>query len=298
MDVLEFIVIVFLLIIEQSFAENEATSSGRLSREESNELKKTCGRTHFSRTIEKRSVGGRKAEKNEFPWTVAVLGESICSGALISDRHVLTSAHCGIKRIHRVRCEEMALEDTYEKLEEELIVLSGMEEGCSVDTKEGCTLFKAIDMIVHPKHNPCNGDYDVALLEITPSMTPDKGSPICMPKEYEEVPTGENRMTAAGFGVNPEHPNERYLDALNLTMDGIEREHARIVTKSYGRSICKGDSGGPLSKLKRSGQNVLLGITMGYHDCVQDSEEHLSFFVDARLCVPWVWVCPKTKSDD
>ncbi|KJH47234.1 trypsin [Dictyocaulus viviparus] len=192
-----------------------------------------------ARKIEKRSVGGRKAEKDEFPWTVAVSGPIVCSGALISDHHVLTSAHCAIKRIYGVPCEEATLVSSYEKLPfEDIVVISGMGEGCSVDTKDGCKVFNVKDMFIHPKHNPCTGDYDIALLELSSSMNSQQGLPICMPKEDEDIPTSRNRMTSSGFGYNPEHPGERYLEALNLTMEGIERTRARIITKSRGKSIC------------------------------------------------------------
>lgn len=43
-----------------------------------------------------RIVNGRVAERGEFPWTVALMnsGRQFCGGSLISDRHVLTAAHC------------------------------------------------------------------------------------------------------------------------------------------------------------------------------------------------------------
>lgn len=43
-------------------------------------------------------TGGRKTEMGEFPWMAALKSVSerkvICGGVLITDRHILTAAHC------------------------------------------------------------------------------------------------------------------------------------------------------------------------------------------------------------
>ena len=45
-----------------------------------------------------RIVGGQETEVNEFPWQVGLVSRygrtPWCGGTLISDRHVLTAAHC------------------------------------------------------------------------------------------------------------------------------------------------------------------------------------------------------------
>lgn len=43
-----------------------------------------------------RVVNGWPADKNEWPWIAALLnnGRQFCGGSLISDRHILTAAHC------------------------------------------------------------------------------------------------------------------------------------------------------------------------------------------------------------
>jgi len=51
-----------------------------------------------------RIIGGRIAEKNEFPWQVSLqLMESgvkthICGGSIISDSWIITAAHCVKKK--------------------------------------------------------------------------------------------------------------------------------------------------------------------------------------------------------
>lgn len=53
-----------------------------------------CGTTLKSRS---RLTGGRPADPTEWPWMVALLKKDksqYCGGVLITDRHVLTAAHC------------------------------------------------------------------------------------------------------------------------------------------------------------------------------------------------------------
>lgn len=47
-----------------------------------------------------RLVGGRPADPSDWPWMAALLGRDetrYCGGVLVTDRHVLTAAHC----VHR-----------------------------------------------------------------------------------------------------------------------------------------------------------------------------------------------------
>ena len=48
--------------------------------------------------FDRKLVGAEPAEKDDWPWMAAMLysdkNQQFCGGALISDRHVLTAAHC------------------------------------------------------------------------------------------------------------------------------------------------------------------------------------------------------------
>ena len=48
--------------------------------------------------FDEKVVGGTPAEKDEWPWMAAILytdgDQQFCGGALITNRHVLTAAHC------------------------------------------------------------------------------------------------------------------------------------------------------------------------------------------------------------
>lgn len=67
------------------------------------ELGKEAGRSRGCGTTAKnhgRLVGGRPADPSDWPWMAALLGKDetrYCGGVLVTDRHVLTAAHC----VHR-----------------------------------------------------------------------------------------------------------------------------------------------------------------------------------------------------
>lgn len=61
---------------------------------------KVSGRTGCGENgvhINSRIVGGKPADKGEWPWMAALLrdgDDQYCGGVLITNRHILTAAHC------------------------------------------------------------------------------------------------------------------------------------------------------------------------------------------------------------
>jgi len=142
-----------------------------------------------------RIFGGDKTELNEFPWqvllTVYLQSDSgktngfRCGGSLISDRHVLTAAHC----------------ITPNPFSGNISVLLGEHIQSEYEGKE--ILIKASNYLVHPKFNPEKFEHDYALLRLKEPLDFAQYShirPICLPKRrFVDFPDGSLAISV-GWG--------------------------------------------------------------------------------------------------
>ncbi|KAF3429734.1 hypothetical protein E2986_06369, partial [Frieseomelitta varia] len=129
-----------------------------------NPVLRGCGITLKSR---RRLVGGRPADPTEWPWMVAVLrGDRIqyCGGVLITDRHVLTAAHCVYTlkpREIKVRLGEYDFEES--------------EETRALD-------FTITEIRVHRDYDLTTYENDIAILKMyRPTIFDSYIWPVCLP---------------------------------------------------------------------------------------------------------------------
>lgn len=118
-------------------------------------------------------TGGRPADPSEWPWMAAVLRRGIqhafCGGALITNLHVLTAAHC----IYR-----------YDK--NELTVRLG-EYDQKVKNETRSRDFRILEIRQHIDFDETTYDNDIAILKLHQSVLFNSYIwPVCLP------PTGEN----------------------------------------------------------------------------------------------------------
>lgn len=115
-----------------------------------------------------RITGGRPAELEEWPWMVAILRPRLphvhCGGALVTDRHVLTAAHCVV---------DIPKEAMFVRLGEYNTQL--FNETRSRD-------FRIANIVSHVDFNPHNMMNDIALIRIEkPTIYNTYIWPACLP---------------------------------------------------------------------------------------------------------------------
>ncbi|CAG9568396.1 unnamed protein product [Danaus chrysippus] len=211
-------------------------------------------------------VGGVDANLGEFPW-MALLGYNdssgngtfwACGGSLISQRHVLTAAHC----IHNH-------DELYLVRLGELDVLRHDDGAAPVD-------IHIKSKIEHEEYSANSFQHDIGLIILeTDVVFSDLIRPICIPLLPElrnNLFDGYNPFLA-GWGYNefPGHANiqfrfgdhrKSHLQKVSLPVTSLSQ--CQDVYKSYGNRLrideqvicggyeeggknsCKGDSGGPL----------------------------------------------------
>ena len=198
-----------------------------------------------------RIVGGSEVPDLRYSWMTGVFFRNQagnfsagCGGALISDRWIVTAAHCFVDGSGQV-------EDP-----DNVRILLG-----SLDLSEGGFFGNISRIIVHPSYNDLTSANDIALLELP---GPVDFEPIAIPNLNNPVPVDGETSTVTGWGVTTEGGNQsRFLMEVDLPIvarnscvvhydnlqDGSVGENIAVCaggSPGGGRDSCQGDSGGPL----------------------------------------------------
>ncbi|XP_049309995.1 phenoloxidase-activating factor 3 [Bactrocera dorsalis] len=212
-----------------------------------------CGNVEDTRV-----ANGIDAMLGEFPWIALLLSSTkntICGGSVITERVVLTAAHCIQDNLEFVRLGEHDLMT---------------EEDCLSNNINYCQTFVDFNIdpiqkpFIHPDYNTVNKHKDVALIKLDKAINFQVYShikPICLPtspSDYAMLPT--DNLTLAGWGLT-ESNDVRGSDVLQKgylkleALDVCQKLHSfydldqsKLCVKSgANRSVsCQGDSGSPI----------------------------------------------------
>ena len=199
---------------------------------------------------------------------------AFCTGTVITDRVVVTAAHCIVSSNGRTRTAD------------DLSFVIG--ENPEVDGR----LFDVSQIVVHPDYiaNSDNSQAtDVALLLLAQNIS--SQAPELLPIAFNRHPlTGldadalSNRtVEIAGYGVTQTNESGRFFTSVEL----IEINELTVLIDGKGQTgACEGDSGGPLITLNTRQVPVIIGVLRGGStNCV--GQDHY-----VRLDVPVVqtWI--------
>uniref|UniRef100_A0A4D5RFG3 Putative tick serine proteinase n=1 Tax=Ixodes scapularis TaxID=6945 RepID=A0A4D5RFG3_IXOSC len=218
----------------------------------------SCGKTEIKPILSNtdRIVGGQEAVAGSWPWAASInlnapILSHFCGDALISDRHVLTAAHC-----------------VTTKISSEVRVHLGSHAHNRMDKGE-----QAIEAeeICATKGYHGQDENDIAIIRLKkPVKMSATVKPVCLPRSGEELPD-KTELFAMGWGrtdhAGSKKPvymkqmstksiaNKRCLDYFNKTAD------PRILcTSTDVASTSHGDSGGPVVGLGNGTTWTLYGI--------------------------------------
>ncbi|KAF5274825.1 hypothetical protein FQR65_LT00408 [Abscondita terminalis] len=229
----------------------------------SDDYRRYCGRRPLLKSG--RIVGGKGAAFGQFPWQVLVrestwLGlftKNKCGGVLISNRFVMTAAHCQPGFLAS------------------LVAVFG-EHDISGERESKRSLSRNVKkVIVHRKYDAATFENDLALLELEhPVQFDEHIVPICLPREDEDFTgrmatvTGWGRLKYGG-GV-PSILQEVQVPIMeNQVCQEMFRTagHSKVILESFlcagyangQKDSCEGDSGGPLVLQRPDGRYQLAG---------------------------------------
>ncbi|XP_076458360.1 acrosin-like [Babylonia areolata] len=197
--------------------------------------------------VGKRVVGGTPTTTRSFPWTVLIkrFGHSgvVCSGAILSERLVLTAAHC------------------FDNLNvHELYLWAGRDE---VDYQSNDQqLHFVASVAVHRTYNRTTKGSDIALLMTADPISMGPGvKTVCLPDAHTPLPPMD-RCFLAGYGDTLGTGTDRRLNFIQVPVvdsslcaqdDWLGTEFRRVQDVSFcagyadgGPDACSGDSGAAL----------------------------------------------------
>ncbi|XP_023228038.1 venom peptide isomerase heavy chain-like [Centruroides sculpturatus] len=213
-----------------------------------------------SRVIERRMIGGRKAEKGEFPFLVALFEKETHRGAfsLITTRTIIGAAHI----VH-----ENPLKDYYGRIGD-------------VNKNAGKkVLFRK--RIIHSRFNPKRFNNDIALLILARSIN--NISPIALVGKNVRFTKGSATFVGWGdIGFNDETDllqvaKVKLVDPTYVACEfNYELTYKEITTLSSRVVAMEGDSGSPLIKRDASKRPVLIGILSNGGNFTKEPDIYMS----------------------
>uniref|UniRef100_A0AAG5DP17 Peptidase S1 domain-containing protein n=1 Tax=Anopheles atroparvus TaxID=41427 RepID=A0AAG5DP17_ANOAO len=243
-----------------------------------------------------------EAVRGEFPWHVGIfqieyrLPVYSCGGSLVTNRFVLTAAHCVVNA------------DNGYTLSKDIFVLQlGYHE---LGVADNCTQQLGVKAVyVHPKFRNSVHRHDLAVLELErPVRFNDRILPICLDTDEEDRTTEFYRNVGkiAGWGYTEyddvsswlrmtDVPIVNYTRCLENNPVGFHRTiHDGMFCGGHanGTNVCNGDSGGGLVTY-RNGRWELQGIVSftalrdDALDAVCDTEQYAGF-VKVRYYKAWI----------
>lgn len=218
-----------------------------------------------NRTPETRIVGGKVAKMNQFPWlTFIVMDEKYaCTGALISDRWILTAAHC-----------------TYDTVKFHIYL--GIQD-YSDPNEPHRQKFTTFEKRTHPGYHKSRlnkNKHDIGLIKLPrPVEFSHYISPVCLPTYADQsYDFAGVKVTIAGWGKTSDDDRGtttlHYAEGVEVLSNSACKSEWPIVMKIYDSILClknpyshpattcNGDSGSPINFHKRPGTPYkAIGVT-------------------------------------
>jgi len=255
-----------------------------------------CGEANRERQ-DNRIFNGDATEENEYPWMVRIESYfpevpfwNLCGGSLISDRFIVTAAHCVSRRWDYGDANPIIVKLNW-----------GTRNAMNLN------IYK---YVVHEQYNTYDKSLfnDIALLELEDPIDFSENPhlrPICLPSNSREDYTGYY-ATVAGWGKTGHNaPSSDVLLQANVIASQCpypeysgESNICARTTDSNPQGNCGGDSGGPLMTTPY-GKNsyTLIGVvsfTEGNKDCMTQSKPggfvRITHFLD--------WIKEKTRGSN
>ncbi|UJR32136.1 hypothetical protein I4U23_019604 [Adineta vaga] len=223
-----------------------------------------------------RIIGGFESIPHSWPWIVSIrkrttdkpLGIPICGGTLISERHILTAAHC----FYDTLVNEKKSIDNY------LFIIGAHYSTDTHVYSDSVVRLTASLIIIHEKYNSFRQTDDIALAELEEKVDFENNhlGAICLPKQSELNPSDGTLTVAVGWGrlfETSQHSSDTLQQVILVIEEGQQCDRIKSGSQmnsqlcagslhtEISRDTCHGDSGGPLMTRTVDDLWEIVGIT-------------------------------------
>ncbi|XP_053618613.1 venom serine protease-like isoform X2 [Plodia interpunctella] len=242
-----------------------------------------------------RIVGGNETAVNEFPSMAGIVldvatAKISCGGVIISQRYVLTAAHC-LKKRHPG----------------DMAVVVG-EHDVTTGDSPATRAYKVEDYLIHPGfdvNSSTDNDYDIAIIRVSEDIAfgPMVG-PICLPFNYTNTDMTGRKLTALGWGFTQvggvSSKVLRKVDLDVISQSQCQQAVSQLTPRQFctytpGKDTCQYDSGGPLLYTDPpTGTLFNIGIVSYGDYCGMDDSPAVNTKVTSYL----TWILSNTQDAD
>ncbi|XP_071253005.1 serine protease hepsin-like [Salvelinus alpinus] len=256
-----------------------------------NLLCQDCGRRSLT---EDRIVGGVDARQGSWPWQVSLQYDGVhqCGGSIISDRWIVSAAHCFPERNRQVSRWRVLLGSIYNKL-----------------THKNVRVLEVKTVVYHSSYLPFvdpnidDNSRDIAVLALAqPLHFTDYIQPVCLPHYGQRLIDGQmGTVTGWGnvgyYGTLADVLQEANVPIINDAVCNAPDYYDNQITTSMfcagfekgGTDACQGDSGGPFvaeDSLSKASRYRLLGVVSWGTGCAMAKKPGVYTRVSRFL--PWI----------
>ncbi|XP_023656900.1 serine protease hepsin [Paramormyrops kingsleyae] len=250
-----------------------------------------CGRRSLT---EDRIVGGLDARQGSWPWQVSLQYDGVhqCGGSIISDRWIVSAAHCFPERYRHVARWRVLLGSIYKA-----------HTHSSVHTAEVQTVVFHSSYLPFVDPNVDDNSRDIAVLALTSRLQfTEYIQPVCLPTYGQRLIDGQ-MGTVTGWG-NTEYygqPSDVLQEAsVPIISDAVcnaaDYYDNQITTSMFcagyekgGTDACQGDSGGPFvseDSLSKASRYRLLGVVSWGTGCAMAKKPGV--YTKVSRFLPWI----------